>query len=301
MGQAAVSQTTDNPWQIGTMTDKSALSELARLLALRVRRDVVSGLGGAYASRQRGAGLEFEELREYQPGDDARYLHWPSLLQRRTVTVRQFREEHERHDVIAVDVSRSMTVEAAKWQLGCETAALLCGCATLFGDGASLLLYSDCREGYVHLGTGEAQLRRGVRELVGVSPSGTATDLEGMLEALDGLLKKPSAVFIVSDLPKVPTALSRLSRRHDVTVCHICPSVLAELPPCGWADVRDAESGEARVLRVDAEAIRGREDGWRRAMRQEVLRAQARYCGIEKDSYSELLQSFSNVHQTGKE
>ena len=230
-------------------TDNKTLRELAWQLAARTRRDVMSCLAGTAVSRLRGAGIDFHELREYHPEDDARHIHWPSATSFGPVTVKQFHEENELHDLIALDVSSSMTVCTPKWRLATETAALFCAISALFGDGLSLLRF-DCRtESHTILPGGQRSLEVAARQILEIPPQPADTDLSALCDCIRNALAKPSRVFIVSDLigEDYDVTLKRLAFRHDVTVCHILPDILSELPP-HVTEVQDAETGERIAL-----------------------------------------------------
>ena len=145
-------------WLMDKCLSSIALTELletARLLALRVRREVDAGLGGAYASRRRGSGLEFEELREFTDGDDARTIHWPATLSQGRPFVKRYREEHELDMLLCLDVSKSMTGTTSAWQTATEIAALMAGCASYGGDAVGLLMRSMATEAWLPPRRGE--------------------------------------------------------------------------------------------------------------------------------------------------
>ena len=235
--------------------DSTMLRELAWQLAARARRDVLSCLGGSVISRLRGAGIDFHELREYHPEDDARHIHWPSAASLGPVTVKQFHEENELRDVIALDVSSSMTANASKWQLATETATVLCAISTLFGDGASLLRFSSRTESHTWLPAGSRSLEVAARQLLEIPNQPADTDLPALCNSLNNALAKPSRIFIVSDLigDDYDVAMKRLAYRNDVTVCHVTTDVLSELP-AGICEVEDAETGQRITLARDVRA-----------------------------------------------
>ena len=229
-----------------SLLDLSELLETARLLALRVRREVDGGLGGAYASRRRGSGLEFEELREFTDGDDARTIHWPATLSQGRPLVKRYREEHELDMLVCLDVSRSMTGTTSAWQTATEVAALMAGCASYGGDAVGLLMRSTETEAWLPPRRGERQLLQLIREIVGVQPVEYRTDLDGMLTAARNVLKRRSRVVVVSDWlgDSSANALRALAFRHDVVICHVVTDAVKRIPPVGWLETEDAETGE---------------------------------------------------------
>ena len=230
--------------------DLSKLLETARLLALRVRREVDGGLGGAYTSRRRGSGLEFEELREFTDGDDARFIHWPATLSQGRPFVKRYREEHELDMLVCLDISRSMTGTTSAWQTATEVAALMAGCASYGGDAVGLLMRSTATEAWLPPRRGERQLLRMIREIVGVRPVEYRTDLDGMLTAARNVLKRRSRVVVISDWlgDSSANALRALSFRHDVVICHVVTDVVRRIPPVGWLETVDSETGERLLV-----------------------------------------------------
>ena len=226
------------------------LLETARLLALRVRREVDAGLGGAYASRRRGSGLEFEELREFTDGDDARFIHWPATLSQGRPFVKRYREEHELDMLLCLDVSKSMTSTPSAWQTATEVAALMAGCASYGGDAVGLLMHSTSTEAWLPPRRGERQMLRMIREIVGVQPVENKTDLDGMLMAAANVLKRHSRVVVISDWLGDSSAspLRSLAFRHDVVICHIVTDAVKRIPPAGWLETEDAETGERLLV-----------------------------------------------------
>ena len=230
--------------------DLPELLETARLLALRVRREVDGGLGGAYASRRRGSGLEFEELREFTDGDDARMIHWPATLSQGRPFVKRYREEHELDMLVCLDVSRSMTGTTYAWRMATEVAALMAGCASYGGDAVGLLMRSTETESWLPPRRGERQLLRMIREIVGVQPVEYKTDLDGMLTAARNVLKRRSRIVVISDWlgDCSANALRSLAFRHDVVICHVVTDAVKRIPPIGWLETEDAETGDRLLV-----------------------------------------------------
>ena len=230
--------------------DLSDLLETARLLALRVRREVDGGLVGAYASCRRGSGLEFEELREFADGDDARTIHWPATLSQGRPFVKRYREEHELDMLVCLDVSKSMTGTSSAWKTATEIAALMAGCASYGGDAVGLLMRSTATEAWLPPRRGERQLLRMIREIIGVRPVEYRTDLDGMLTAARNVLKRRSRVVVISDWLGDSSAntLRALAFRHEVVVCHILTDSVQRIPPVGWLETVDSETGERLLV-----------------------------------------------------
>lgn len=227
-----------------TRFPQHTLHELARLLALRTRQSVLSALAGDVLSRQFGTGLDFAELRDYRPGDDARHIHWPSAARRLVPAVRQFQEENRPNDVIALDVSASMNTDDATWTLTAETASMLAAISLSCASGTTLLRFTDHAERPVTIPSGPEALELAARLILEPPPPHAGTAITSVLTGLSNTLHKPVRLFIVSDLlgplDGLGTILRRLAAVHDVTVCQICHDPARELPADG--DVRDAET-----------------------------------------------------------
>ena len=236
------------------------LREEIHRLVLNAKREVEAGLGGAYAARRRGTGMEFEELREFVDGDDARFIHWPSTLAHGRPFIKRYREEHELDMLICMDVSKSMRGTQAAFKTALEIAALMGGCACHAGDAIGLLLRSTATECWLPPRKGERQLLRILREMAGCKPSDGGTDLDGMLTAAANVLKRHSRVVVISDWlgDSSGSALRFLAFRHEVVVCHIQMDVVQKVPLAGWLETEDAETG--RRLLVDWSDDRNRRE-----------------------------------------
>ena len=242
---------------------RRTLQELAQLLASKARKDVLSGLAGEIASHFQGNGLDFKELREYHLEDDARHVHWPSAMSPGPVAIKQFHDEYELTDFIALDVSASMTTNLSKWNLATETTALLCAISMLCGDGASLLRFSDHTESFDRLPAGYRSLQTAARLLLTIPEHSSRTAISPMCASIRNALRKPSRVFIITDLidDGYDAALRNLAFHHDVTVCHVLPDITTELP-MNATEVEDAETGERISITPNylSQAIASRQD-----------------------------------------
>lgn len=226
------------------------LAELARILALRVRRDILTGMAGSFLSQARGAGLEFSELKEYHLGDDARHIHWPSAQFPSTIKLKRFQEEQEITDCIALDVSRSMTLDTTIWKLATDIASLLAGVATLFGNGATILRFTDIIEESTWIETGNQQLQRAIRHILPTHAKHLETHLPNVIDAMTHALKKPTRIFIISDFigDDFQTNLAKLAFKHDVTLCHVMPDDKIWKRTLQETEIQDAETGQRLVV-----------------------------------------------------
>ena len=176
---------------------------------------------GQYHSAFKGLGIEFEEVREYLPGDDVRTIDWNVTARTGRPFVKRFREERELTVVLLVDVSASQdfgTREQLKSELVAELGATLAFSAIQNNDKVGLILFTDRIERFVPADKGTRHVLRVVRELLYHEPDGRRTDVGLALEYLDRVLTRRAVVFVISDFqtPDFSRALKRVRRRHDV-------------------------------------------------------------------------------------
>jgi uncharacterized protein (DUF58 family) len=220
-----------------------------RRVEVRTNRLVNDMMVGAYLSHFKGRGMDFEELREYMPGDDVRDIDWNVTYRMGRPFVKRFREERELAMALVVDVSSS--------------SATLAVSAARSSDKVSLLLFSDRVELFVPPRKGRRHILRLVRELLAHPPRGRGTDIPGALAYLNRVLHRRSIVFLLTDFLhsfgswEARNAAGRgtvreiglTQARHDLVCVHLCDPREKELPSAGLLTVEDAETGE--TLEVD--------------------------------------------------
>ena len=257
-------------------------------LELVTRRAMAGAMTGAYRSSFRGSGVEFEEVRPYQPGDEVRAIDWNVTARTGEAHIKTYREERELRVHLAVDCSRSMdfgTAEATKREKAAELAALLTAAAAQNNDPVSLDLFSAELEDHLQPRTGADHVLRVLRAVMGHRPGvgdGGARDA-GLIDTLTGLgrtLRRRALLVVVSDFAygsdsAWATELELLSRRHDVVCARVTDPLERELPDLGWLRLGDAESGA--ILDLDSSSARVR-SVWaeRAAAAREQFRAGAR-------------------------
>jgi len=220
-----------------------------RLLELRTRGLVNSVFAGEYRSVFKGQGMEFAEVREYQPGDEVRSIDWNVSARTGRMYVKRYVEERELTVMVAVDCSGSEyfgTARRFKQELAAEVAALLTMSAVRNNDRIGVLLFSDRVEHVVPPRKGRRHALRVIRDVLVHEPEGRGTDIAGALEYLRGMLTSQHAiVFLLSDLMEdgLERALKLLSQRHDLVVATIEDPREAELPNVGLARFVDPETG----------------------------------------------------------
>ena len=227
-----------------------------RLLEIRTNRMVDEISGGAYRSVFKGAGIEFEEVREYTVEDDARTIDWNVSARLGAPCVKKFVEERELNIMLLVDVSSSGAFGSAaksKRQSAAELAALIAFSASKNHDKVSLLMFSDKIELYVPPRSGRRHTLRLIREMLAFEPRNKGTDIGLALRESSRLLKKSSVVFLISDFidsKEFSMPLKQLNRRHDVIAVQIYDPSERNWQVDSSIVVEDAETGE--VISFDA-------------------------------------------------
>jgi uncharacterized protein (DUF58 family) len=254
------------------------LLESVRRVEVRTNRLVNDTMVGAYLSHFKGRGMDFEELREYIPGDDVRDIDWNVTHRLGRVFVKRFREERELTAVLAVDVSASSSFGSAdrsKREFAAEIAATLAMSAAKNGDKVALLLFTDEIEMFVPPRKGRRHILRIVRELLMHKPRRQGTDIFSALGFLNHVLHRRAIVFLLTDflhsttLPPVggePGARERdviqelglTNVRHDVVCLHLHDPRESELPDAGLVTIEDAETGELLELNSSRRGVRER-------------------------------------------
>ena len=224
-----------------------------RRLELKTRGMVEAAFAGQYRSVFKGRGMNFEDVREYQPGDDVRTIDWNVTArfgeQHGDAYVKRFTEERELTVMLVVDVSASGdfgSVYLSKRELAAEVACMFAFSAIRNNDKVGLILFSDEVEIYIAPKKGRAHTLRLIREILFFEPKGRGTEVGGALDYLNRVLHRRSVVFLVSDFqaPDFSRQLSVTSRRHDLIAIPIVDPREEELPDVGLVTLEDAETGE---------------------------------------------------------
>ncbi len=240
---------------------------------------------GQYHSAFKGRGMEFEEVREYQPGDDVRTIDWNVTARSGRPFVKSFREERELTVLLLVDVSASQefgTRAQLKSELVAEIGATLAFSAIRNNDKVGLVLFTDRVERFVPAGKGTRHVLRVVRELLYHKPVGRQTDIEAALEYLDHVLSRRCVVFVISDFeaPDFSKALRIVRHRHDLIPIWVTDRREARLPPVRFIELFDPESGEQVLADTGSRSVRQRFAALR-AERSQRLLSDLRRLGID--------------------
>lgn len=246
-------------------------AELARQvkqLEITTRRVVTEVFAGEYSSAFKGRGMEFADVREYQPGDDIRSIDWNVTARAGRPFVKRFTEERELSVLLAVDLSGSGafgTSQKTKRELCCEIAALLIFAAVKKGDRAGLLIFTDHIEHFIPPRKGSRHALRLIRELLAFEPEHSGTSFMAAAEHITHVLRRRSLVFMVSDFlaADLEPAVRRLAPRHDLVAIDMSDPRDLELTPAGLIDVEDPETGRTMLLDTSSRRVR---EAYRRAM-----------------------------------
>lgn len=254
-----------------TLKSNRAILSGMRQLEIRTRRMVNDSLVGAYHSVFKGRGMDFDEVREYSPGDEVRTIDWNVTARAGRPFVKKFTEERELTIFLLVDISASGNFGSgalSKRDLAAELASVLAFSAIRNSDKVGLLLYTDRVERYLPPKKGRRHVLRVVRDILYHAPEGTATDSVRALDVLNHVLHRRAIVFLISDFesPGDPTAaraqlrraMRQTNRRHDLVAVHVEDPRERELPDVGIVALEDAETGEVVELDTASSAVRKR-------------------------------------------
>jgi len=236
--------------------DKSLFAKVRKIQITTASR-VTDIFAGEYASVFKGQGMEFEEVREYQPGDEIRSIDWNVTARMDRPFVKEFREERELTVIFVADVSSSMdfaSTSSPKRELLAELCAVLSFAAIKNNDKVGVLLFSDHIEKYIPPAKGKKHVLRVIRELLTAGRETRrdrrATHLGEALEYLARVQRKRAVCFVVSDFlgDGYERILNLLSRKHDLVAITIEDPLEKAIPRSGLMAVEDLESGESGLV-----------------------------------------------------
>lgn len=258
------------------LDDSPLAAELARevrRLQVLTRRRVSDLFAGEYHSAFKGQGIEFSEVREYEPGDDIRAIDWNVTARAGKPFIKRFVEERQLTVVVAVDLSASGafgTRGRTKRRLEVEAAAVLAMAATQNQDRVGLQLFTDRVEKFIPPSKGGLHCQRLLRDMLAFEPMGSGTDVAAAIDHLSRVLTRRSVVFIISDFDSAPyiAPMRVLARKHDVVAVTVTDPSEADLPNVGLIDVVDPETGRARLIDTSGRGRRAYA-AWRAQRRQE--------------------------------
>lgn len=231
----------------------AALQAQIKRIQIKARHLASDLLAGEYASAFKGRGMEFDELREYLPGDDVRAMDWNVTARTGVPHVKVFREERELSMLLIVDVSASQRFSSgfpSKQEIAAEVAAILAFVAIRNQDKVGLLLFSDHVEKYIPPKKGRAHIWNLIRLVLTFEAKGSSTDMAGALDYAMRVSRGRPMCFLISDFwaRSYMDRLRQLARRHEVVAIQIRDPLEHALKPCGLVRFRDLESGEELVV-----------------------------------------------------
>jgi uncharacterized protein (DUF58 family) len=234
-----------------------------RRLEITTRHLVRDIMAGEYSSAFRGRGVEFAEVREYQPGDDVRTIDWNVTARLGAAYVKRYLEERELSVLFVADRSASSSfgsVRRTKSDLTTEVCAVLALAAARNNDRVGAVFATDRVEQYVAPRKGRRQALRVISDLLSFQPSGSGTDLGAALAYLEPMLRRRAVIFLISDFlgTGYESPLGRLARRHDVIALQLIDPRERELPDVGLVTLWDPESGSWRVVDTGDSGLRDR-------------------------------------------
>lgn len=237
------------------------LDAYLRLLEIRCTHAVQELLAGEYLSVFKGRGIEFDEVRPYQPGDEVRTIDWNVTARTGQPFVKRFIEERDLTVHLLVDVSASGNFGShaqTKRQAAAELAGLLAFSAAQNHDRVGAMLFTDRVERYYEANKGRIHVMRLLHDMLSHDPAGSGTRIAEPLEMLMHIAKRRAVVFIISDFldDGWEDALQAAARVHDIVAVSIIDRHEARLPKVGLLKVRDAETGATKVIDTDEHNVR---------------------------------------------
>jgi uncharacterized protein (DUF58 family) len=281
---------------------------------IRTGRTVNTLMAGQYKSVFRGVGIEFEEVRDYAPGDDVKSIDWKVSARLGRPFVKRFREEREMIVMLLVDLSASGrfgTLAANKQELAAETAAILAFNAIRNNDKVGALLFTDQVERYIPPQKGSGHVWRVIKEIFAHQPQHTGTDISGAVGFLGRVCRKRATAFVISDfiVPRGAALVDRrmrsVARKHELIHILISDPGEFRLPAAGIVTVQDLESG--RLLQIDASHGKTREAYARsRQLAYQSVVQQFRTAGLDcieirtTDSSADALSRYFRIRERRK-
>lgn len=246
-----------------------------RQIEIRTNRHVSDALAGAYRSVFKGRGIDFEESREYMPGDEIRSIDWNVTARTNKAHVKKYREDRELTLMLAVDLSASGnfgSADQSKRELAAELASALAFSASRNNDKVGLALFTNKLELVIPPRKGRKHILRVVREILFFRPQNTGTDIPSALDEINRLLKRRAIVVCISDFLQGPDgrlpnsgekhsdavfkALDITNRRHDLVCFGLVDPRELEMPDIGVVTLEDGETGEIVDLDTSNPAVR---------------------------------------------
>ena len=272
------------------MIDTVELMRKVRAIRVLTNRLVDDRLAGDYHSSFRGQGLEFDEIREYAPGDAVRAIDWNVTARTGFPQVKRYAEERQLTMMLLVDVSGSQSFGSGrrpKSELAAELACLLALTSVRNQDSVGLILFSDRIVKTVPPRKGRRAVMRIVREVLAADDASGGTDLAAALDWLGAVQRRKAVVFLLSDFQDegFEKRLAATALRHDLVCCPLSDPAERELPDAGLVELEDPETGESVWADLSSPALR-RAFSAEAAARSEALHGLFRRHGIDCMDFS---------------
>ena len=262
---------------------KVPVAKRVRDLEILSARLIRAGFAGDYHSAFHGRGIEFSQVREYQPGDDIRTIDWNVTARTGAPHVKEFVEERDLTVIVAVDVSASMAFGSVDWRkcdIAAELAAVFAFSAVENSDRAGLLLFSDTVRKFIPPRRGRGHAEVLVHAAVSAAMRGCsgAADFDRAAQFLERVNAKRAVVLVISDYLNLnfEKAMKRLNRRHDLIALCITDPREERFPVGALARVVDSETGRMRLI-----DLRGADVARRAAQRQQQIARRWRSAGVD--------------------
>jgi len=232
-----------------------------RQIQIYTSRAVDASFAGQYESVFKGRGMQFDEVREYTPGDDIRSIDWNVTARTGKTYIKRFVEEREMTVIFAVDLSASGdfgTVNKAKNELAAEFCAVLAFAAAKNNDKVGLLIFTDQIDLYIPPKKGTRHMLRLVRELLYFKMTKRNTNIPQALDYLARVVRKKATIFLVSDFIEsdFKKPLSLINKRHDVIAVSVRDKAEVRMPAVGLIEFTDAETGEVIIVDTSSSKFR---------------------------------------------
>ncbi|GMW01225.1 MAG: hypothetical protein AMXMBFR84_23620 [Candidatus Hydrogenedentota bacterium] len=246
------------------------LAKKVRYIQIYTSKAVNDVLAGEYHSVFKGRGMEFDEVREYVPGDEIRTIDWNVTARTGRPHVKRYREERELTLMLLVDLSASQhfgAVQRLKNEVATELCALLAFSAIKNNDKVGLVVFTDEIELYIPPKKGTSHVLRVIRDLLAFAPRRKGTNIALALDFLGRVVSKRCVTFLISDFigSGYDRSLRVVARRHDLVAVTVTDPRESHLPKVGMATVEDAETGETWLLDTSSAAVRSRYEAAARA------------------------------------
>ena len=242
------------------MNEKEILKKIQRI-EIFTNRLVNTVFAGEYESVFKGQGITFDEVREYQVGDEIRTIDWNVTARMGQAYIKKYVEERELVMMLVVDMSASTSfgsITETKAEIAAEIAALLAFSAIKNNDKVGLICFTDTVEHFVPPRKGKRHVLRVVRDILHFQPKQSGTNIETALSFVDRVLKPHSVVFLISDFKDTgyEKQLRLSGKRHSLIAITLQDRREVELPDVGLIELEDAESGETVILDTRSEKAR---------------------------------------------